>query len=436
MTESSGNQNTRVRFSDSGVRCVRNIASLALSLLTAAGAVSAMAQSDRPEHDGWEHHEKPRVVGYFTQWSIYDNFFVKNLVTSGSAEKLTQINYAFAEFQNNQCASVDTWADYQLPLPSDETVNGKADSTTAGTFAGNFRQLQELKEKYPNLKIVISIGGGSANPADFSVLAEPSNRKAFVKSCIDMYIKGNFGPGVVKPGIFDGFDIDWEYPASTEDEANLTGLLAEFRTQLDAIHKGMPLSIASSAGSWAYQYIDFKKVQESLTFFDLMNYDFDGPWEDTTGLVAPLYQAKGDPDPTNNANAAVQAYLAAGVKPEKIVFGMPFYGYEWTDVPKTADGLFQAGTPVGDGSSYNVIEPTESSFKKYRDPRTHAPWLYDGTNFWTYDDPDSLAFKAQYVRQQKLGGVMIWDLSGDMPDGTLIKTLARTIDDRHPEHGW
>ncbi len=205
---------------------------------------------------------------------------------------------------------------------------------------------------------------------------------------------------------------------------------------MDAIHKGMPLSIASSAGSWAYQYIDFKKLQESLTFFDLMNYDFDELWEDTTGLVAPLNQANGDPDPTNNANAAVQAYLAAGVKPDKIVFGMPFYGYEWTDVPKTADGLFQPGAPVGDGAGYNVIQPMESSFKKFRDPKTHAPWLYDGTNFWTYDDPDSLAFKAQYVRQHRLGGVMIWDLSGDMPDGVLIKTLARTIDERHPEHGW
>jgi chitinase len=369
----------------------------------------------------------PRVVGYYTQWSIYNNFFVKNLVTSGSARVLTQVDYAFAALTNNQCASADTYADYQDPLPADETVDGKADSSAPGAFAGNFHQLQELKKLYPNLKIVMSIGGGSANPADFSTVSDAAHRKAFVKSCIDMYIKGQFGPGIVEPGIFDGFDIDWEFPASSSDEDNLTAFLSEFRSQMDAIHPGMTLSIASSPGSWAYQFIDFKAVQPSLTFFGLMEYDFDGPWNDTTGFVAPLYQSKYDPDPTNNAAWAVEQYLAMGVKPEKIVFGLPFYGYEWTDVPNTHHGLFQPGTPVGDGSGYNAIVPLESSYTKYRDPTTKAPWLYNGASFWTYDDATSLDFKMEYAHKKKLGGLMVWDLSGDMPNGELLKTSARTL---------
>jgi chitinase len=364
------------------------------------------------------------VVGYFQQSGTYNNFNVKNLVTSGSAELLTQVNYAFAELQNNQCVSSDTYADYQQALPADETVDGIADSTKAGAFVGNFHQLQELKRRFPELKISISIGGGSANPADFSVVAEPANRKAFVKSCIDMFIKGKFAPGIEQPGIFDGIDIDWEYPASAEDMENLTGLLEEFRSQMDEVRPGLPLSIASSAGSWAYQYIDLEKVQHSLTFFDLMTYDFDGPWNNTTGLVAPLFQAAGDPSTTNNAASAVSAYLAAGVAPEKIVFGVPFYGYEWTAVPDVDHGLFQPGTPVGEGSGYSSIVPLESTFVHYRDPMTQAPWLYDGTNFWTYDDPQSLAYKMLYVRKEKLGGVMAWSLSGDMPNGILLKTVA------------
>jgi len=394
--------------------------------LCLALSLSALAQ---PPHDlrPTGSVQQPRVVGYYTQWSVYDNFFVKNLVTSGSAKVLTQIDYAFAELSNNQCASADNYADYQDPLPADATVSGKADSQAAGAFVGNFHQLQELKKLYPNIKIVMSIGGGSANPADFSTVSDATHRKAFVKSCIDMYVKGNFGPGIVEPGIFDGFDIDWEYPASTEDEANLTALLAEFRSQMDAVKKGMTLSIASSAGSWAYQYIDFKAAQESLDFFGLMAYDFDGPWNNTTGLVAPLFHAKGDPDPSNNANYAVEAYLAAGVKPEKIVFGIPFYGYEWTGVPATDHGLFQPGQPLGSGSSYNQIIPAPAGFKKYRDPKTMAPWLYDGTNFWTYDDPLSLGYKSLYVREKKLGGVMAWDLSGDTPNAELLKTTADVL---------
>jgi chitinase len=386
-----------------------------LSSLTLPGAVAADTQA------------QPRVVGYFPQWGVYGNFYVKNLVTNGSAKILTQVDYAFAELSDNKCASADTWADYQQPLPASETVTGKADSTAMGAFVGNFHQLQELKQRYPNLKVAISIGGGSANPAEFSVVADPAHRKAFVKSCIDMFVKGQFGPGIVEPGIFDGFDIDWEYPASDADKQNLTGLLAEFRSQMNAERPGLVLSIAASAGSWAYQFIDLKKDQESLDFYGLMNYDFDGPWNNTTGFVAPLLQAASDPDPTNNANAAVMAYLAAGVKPEKIVFGVPFYGYEWTGVPKANHGLFEPGTPVGDGSGYNQIVPPASGFTQYRNPKTQEPWLYNGTSFWTYDDPWSIAYKMLYVRYEKLGGVMAWDLSGDTSDAVLLKTAAWTL---------
>lgn len=374
-----------------------------------------------------QHGAPPRVVGYFPQWGVYGNFFVKNLVTSGSAEVLTQVDYAFAKLENNQCASSDPWADFQKPLTADEAIGGVADSVAPGAFVGNFHQLQELKRRYPRLKVVISIGGGSANPADFSIAAEPANRQQFVKSCVDMFIKGNFAPGVAQAGIFDGFDIDWEYPGSVVDEANFTALLAEFRSQMDAARPGMTLSIASSAGHWAYQYIDFKNVQPSLDFFGLMAYDFDGPWMKATGFVAPLFQAKGDPLPANNAAAAVSAYLAAGVSPDKIVLGVPFYGYEWTDVPNVNHGLFQPGTPVGQGAGYNAIVPIEKDYVRYRDPVTQEPWLYDGKTFWTYDDPVSLAYKMLYVREEKLGGVMAWSLSDDTPNGVLLKTVAWTL---------
>ena len=367
-----------------------------------------------------------RVVGYFPQWGTYGGFNVKNLVTSGSAGVLTQIDYAFAALSNGQCVSSDPWADFQQPLTAAETITGVADSTAPGAFVGNFHQLQLLKQKYPHLKVVLSVGGGSANPADFSAVAEPANRKAFVKSCIDLFVKGNLAPGVVEPGIFDGFDIDWEYPLSATDTTNFTGLLAEFRHQMDALKPGMTLSIASSAGSWAYQYIDFVHVQPYLDFFGLMAYDFDGPWSTTTGLVAPLTQSKLDPSAGNNAAAAVNGYLAAGVKPEKIVLGVPFYGYQWTAVPNVDHGLFQAGTP-GLTAGYNAILPLESAFTLYRDPATFEPTLYDGTTFWTYEDPMALAYKMLYVRKENLGGVMAWDLSDDLPNGLLLKTAAATL---------
>lgn len=404
-----------------------------LGALMLLGSLSLLAQAS-PRQTDQDYPPAPKVVGYFPQWGLYGGYvfggyFVKNLVTTGSATRLTHLNYAFANVVNSQCASFDTWADYQDPLPADETVDGQPDSLAANAFVGNFHQLQELKHLYPDLQIVISIGGGSADPTAFSIAASPENRASFVKSCIDMYIRGNFAPGIHEPGIFDGIDIDWEYPATTADETNFTALLQEFRKQLDAIGPGMTLSMAAPAGSWAYQYINLPTIQHTLNHFNLMTYDFDGPWTYTTGFVAPLYQSSLDPDPTNNANYSVKSYLAMGIAADKIVFGVPFYGYEWGGVPNVNHGLFEPGTPEGSGSEYNYIMSIDSTYQKYRDPITQAPWLYDGNNFWTYDDPVSLAFKMDYVRKQRLGGVMIWEISGDMPDGLLLKTLVRGL---HP----
>src|ERR1035441_992081 len=256
----------------------------------------------------------PKLVGYFPQWGVYNGtfgnggYFVKNVITSGSASRLTHLNYAFANVVNNQCASFDTYADYQFAFTADETVNGKADSQTPGAFVGNFHQLQELKERYPQLHIVMSIGGGSAAPNAFSAAALPANRAAFVKSCVDMYIHGNFAPGLHKPGIFDGFDIDWEYPASNADMTNLTALLKEFRKQFDQISPDMTLSLAVNANSWAYQYINLNAVQHPLSSIDVMGFDFDGPWNNTTGFVAPLYQSLLDPCPACNVKPGVRLF--------------------------------------------------------------------------------------------------------------------------------
>jgi chitinase len=403
---------------------------VAVVLLVAAIPMFAQQATNESEEPEQRAH---KVVGYFPQWGVYGGYFVKNVITSGSATRLTHLDYAFANVFNNQCASFDTYADYQFAFSADETVDGQPDSQDPNAFVGNFHQLKELKKLYPDLHIVMSIGGGSADPNAFSTAALPENREAFVKSCVDMYIHGNFAPGLHEPGIFDGFDVDWEFPATDADMSNFTALLKEFREQLNRVRPGMTLSIAAPAGSWAYQFIELKKIQHSLSYFNLMNYDFDGPWNYTTGFVAPLYRSLKDPDPSNNADAAVQAYLELGVQPDKIVFGVPFYGYEWTNVPNIDNGLFEPGTPEGYGSEYNYIVTIESQFQKFRDPITNAPWLYDGNNFWTYDDPVSLEFKMDYVRKYHLAGVMIWEISGDMPDGSLLKTLVKGLQPKHSD---
>src|SRR5262245_23302068 len=197
-----------------------------------------------------------RQVGYFTQWGIYGRqFFVKNVDTSGAAAKLSHVNYAFANvsqegrcFEANIPGEGDAWADYQWPVPAEFSVDGVGDAW-GEPLNGNFGQLLKLKQKHPKLKVMLSIGGWTWSTW-FSNAALPANRAAFVSSCIDLFIKGNLpildggsgGPGSAA-GVFDGFDLDWEWPGSAgepgnvirpEDKQNFTALLAEFRRQLDA----------------------------------------------------------------------------------------------------------------------------------------------------------------------------------------------------------
>jgi chitinase len=196
-----------------------------------------------------------RSVGYFVQWGIYRrNYLVKNIVTSGSATKLTHINYAFPDISDTlACASGDTFADYDKAFDASESVDGVADPTTAGTLRGNFNQLRKPKLMYPHLKVVISIGGWTWSDK-FSDAALPANRAAFVSSCIDRYIKGNFAPGIVDPTVFDGIDIDWEYPGvcgSTcnyrpEDTQNFTAILRTLTSR----------SIGKKIASWKKRSLD------------------------------------------------------------------------------------------------------------------------------------------------------------------------------------
>ena len=159
------------------------------------------------------HGSDKRVVGYYTNWSGYArNFLVSDLVKNGSAARLTQINYAFGfvDAQGN-CYSSDPWADYQRPFTAEQSVNGKADEP-GQVLNGNLNQLKQLKQKYPKLRISISLGGwtGSAHFSDAALT--PASRAAHVTSCLDLWLKGNLPglPAGAAKGIFDGIDLDWE----------------------------------------------------------------------------------------------------------------------------------------------------------------------------------------------------------------------------------
>jgi chitinase len=370
-----------------------------------------------------QHSAHQLVVGYFPQWGIYypQPYYVKTLVTNGSAARLDQINYSQGSVAGGHCSLADPRADLNSAFTAETSVNGKADQP-GSSFDGYFHQLKELKQLYPRLKILISLEGRAS---DFAQDATPGNRSAFVASCVDTFIRGHFAPGVSEPGLFDGVDVDWESPQST-DAANFSALIKEFRRQMSAVRPGLKLSIAVGADPQMLPGTDFAAIAPLVDEVGIMNYDYAGPWSKYTGFVAPLFSSRH----SGSIEASIASYRVRGVPERKLLMGLPFYGYSWTAVSSISNGLFQPGQGVHGDRPYNYIRTLAGPFATYRDPRSQAPWLYDGQTFWTYEDPVSVRYKVSYARDQHLGGVMIWELSDDTNDAELLTIAYRSM--RHP----
>jgi chitinase len=397
-----------------------------------------------------------RVIGYFTQWGIYGrNYRVKNIDTSGSAAKLTHINYAFGNVRNNRCevgvtqasdpntgVGGDAFADYTKAFQAGESVSGGAD-TWDQPLRGNWNQLKQLKAKHPNVKVLISLGGWTWSRG-FSSAAQPANRQAFVASCVDAYIKGNLpvtdGAGGVgaAAGVFDGIDIDWEYPVACglscgtpADNANYTALLAEFRRQLDAVRPGLLLTVAVGAGIDKIRVTDPAAYHPYLDFINVMTYDFHGAFDPITGHHSALFNSSADPSTGDvklyNSNDAMEAFISRGVPASKLNLGIGFYGRGWTNVPNVNNGLYQSGS-AAPGTYEAGIEDWKVlknlNHPIYTDANARATWSYNGTTFWSFDTPALVTEKMGYVKTQGLGGAFFWEFSGDDAQGTLVNTIS------------
>lgn len=390
------------------------------------------------------------IVGYYAAWTARGahKYTVKSIVDNGSAAKLTHINYAFANISNELAATIgDVTADIDAAYDAAGSVDGVADEKGPGVLRGSFNQLRKLKLRFPNVKVLISIGGwGWSSKFSDAVLTDDS-RKKFVASAVDVFIKGNFSAAVHAPGVFDGIDLDWEYPGvagrtknfRAEDKQNFTALLAEFRKQLDeqgaADGKRYQLTMAAGAGNGPISKLEVEKISALLDFINIMCYDMHGSWDKTTNFHAPLFAASDDPTHSRSSvDNAVQLFLKGGAPPEKLVVGLPFYGHGWKGVepgPK-ADGLFQptGGNAVG-GNDYRTLKDL-AGFEKHHHPETKAFWLYSAEKkiFWSCDDPESIADKMRYIAEKKLGGAMFWELSGDDQAGSLITAIANGLKEK------
>ncbi|GHI94884.1 glycoside hydrolase family 18 chitinase [Streptomyces olivaceus] len=361
-------------------------------------------------------------LGYFTEWGVYGrNYHVKNLVTSGSASKITHINYAFGNVKNGQCTVDDTFAAYEKAYTADQSVSGAAD-TWDQPLRGNFNQLRQLKAKYPNIKILYSFGGWTYS-GGFGQAAQ--NPAAFAKSCKAVVEDPRWAD------VFDGIDIDWEYPNACGLTCDSSGAAA-FRNLSQALRSEFGqdyLVTAAITGDGSsggkLDAADYGGAAQYLDWYNVMTYDYFGAFDadGPTAPHSPLTSYSGIPAAGFNSADAIAKLKAKGVPSAKLLLGIGFYGRGWTGVTQSAPGGAATGAAPG---TY------EAGIEDYKVLKNSCPvtgtvagtaYAHCGNQWWSYDTPSTIASKLTWAKNQGLGGAFFWEFSGDTSNGELVNAI-------------
>jgi chitinase len=393
----------------------------------AAGNVSPVSNQASGTTQGGGGGGGNRIIGYFAEWGVYQrNYHVKNIDTSGSAAKLNVINYAFGNVTNGQCAIGDAYADYDKFYDAASSVDGVADTWDAGALRGSFNQLRKLKKKYPNIRVVWSFGGWTWSGGFGQAAANPA---AFADSCYRLVEDPRWAD------VFDGIDIDWEYPnacglsCDTSGFASYRNLMSALRSRFGSGNLITAAITADATSGGKIDAADYGGAAQYVDWYNVMTYDFFGAWAATgpTAPHSPLYSYSGIPIAGFYSDAAIQKVKSKGVPSSKLLIGIGFYGRGWTGVTQSEPGGSASGPAPG------TYEQGVEDYKvlKGRCPSTGTvagtAYAKCGSEWWSYDTPGTIGGKMSYAKSQGLAGAFFWELSGDTSGGELIGAMRNGL---------
>ncbi|OCH44024.1 glycosyl hydrolase family 18 protein [Aliivibrio fischeri] len=415
---------------------------------------------------------------YFVEWGVYGRKFAVDQIP---AQNLTHILYGFipicgpnpslGEIENGNslaalnraCAGTpdyevvihDPWAAVQMPQPQ----SGHVHSTP---YKGTYGQMMALKQRYPDLKIVPSIGGWTLSDP-FYDFVDKSKRDIFVASVKKFLKTWKF---------YDGVDIDWEFPGG--DGASATGgdpvndgpayvaLMQELRAMLDELSaetgKTYELTSAIGAGYDKIEDVDYAAASQYMDYIFAMTYDFYGGWNNVVGHQTALncgshmsqgecdgtgLDDKGEPrkGPAYTTSNAIDLLLAQGVDAKKLVVGAAMYARGWTGV--TRESMTDPTNPMTGVGNGKVAGSWEAGVIDYKDVVTRyvdkagvevgydevaqAAYAYDPSNgdLVTYDNKRSILAKGDYVRSLGLGGLFAWEIDAD--NGDILNAMQEGL---------
>ena len=323
----------------------------------------------------------------------------------------------------------------------------KADSVT-------IQKMVSLKKKNPQLKVILSLGGGRGCKTCSDAFATEDGRKEFARS-VQQYHE-YFGT--------DGLDLDWEFPNiehfpgqkyAPEDKKNFTKLVKELRRLGDQYE----LSFAAGAHEGIFEtVVEWKKVMKYMDYVNLMTYDI-GSYQnrprfpeyrhlslgsdskntahhtalnstpDQLHSIPGQYGQFMTPGQERSVDFCVKYLINLGIPREKIIVGAAFYGRVYEQVENLNNGLYQPGKSTGSVAYKNlkVQFPADSGYVYHWDDIAKAPYIYHPSRkiFVTYDDRRSVELKTKYVIDNKLGGIMFWQLRNDSYADGLLDAIDR-----------
>jgi len=390
-----------------------------------------------------------KVVCYYSSWAFYRPGYGKFDIDDIDPFLCTHLNYGFANMNNMtwEIVAYDPWFDL---APNDEGCDA------AHCHHDTYRRFNALKQKNPNLKTFLSIGGWNSGSEQWSMMAsEPERRKIFIDSV--MKFVSIFG--------WDGIDFDWEYPGDREgadpehDKENFSIFSKELGAALHAQGKLFTAAMSQDYKRAGIAY-DMAALTQAYDWFNIMDYDYHGGWENFTGHNTPLFgrheeDADGHPGHRYNLNDSISYYIDAGVPREMIVVGMATFGHSWTLLDPSVNGLYCptiGGTPPGPYTRqegfleyYEILQAfnndtlpwlpgaTPKGWTTVIDGCYMAPYSFNGPYWVGYDNVESMRIKGQWVNSMELGGSMVWsieadDFRGDYgPKYPLVSELKRIM---------
>lgn len=372
-------------------------------------------------------HQK-QVVCYWGTWANYRPEEGKFTPEHVDPSLCTNLIYSFAGLDTSSWTikTLDAWMDL-------EDNYGLA----------GFKKATDLKYGNPHLKVTLAIGGWNEGSEKYSEMSkDPERRRSFVNSAVIFLKKYNF----------DGLDLDWEYPGKRggkpEDKKHFIELIKDLHAVFQKEKLLLTAAIGAAAGTIDVAY-DVPAMYKYLDFVHVMCYDYHGKWDKKTGHNAPLYPRPREPasDLALNVEYTLAYLLKKGAKREKTVLGVPLYGRAFTLLNPNSNLMgapakttsFQGPYTREDGfMGYNEIcleaMDEQAPWTRVWDEYHMAPYMYRGDSWMSYDDEESLRYKANFAYDQGLAGVMTWSIDTDDflgvcngPKFPLLRTLNNAL---------